>query len=320
MNDIIEHARLLLGKRQPEEALGALRAEVERGNALAARELGLWFLQGAGVGRDLAASRSCFEQGATLGDAVSATVVRAFLAQGTGGPADWPKVLALLDEAAASDPEARRQRTLIGAMQLGSDGAPLEGLDGVTLNEDPLVMRFPSFLSSAECDYLASVAEPMMRPSVIVDPHSGRQVANPIRTSHGAAFPFVDENPAINAINRRIAAASGSDVRCGEPLQVLRYAPGQEYRLHSDALPGCPPAQQRVTTFLIWLNDDYLGGETEFPQVRLKLRGRKGDGLLFRNAAPDGAPDMRAAHAGLPVTAGVKMLASRWIRATPLIY
>jgi prolyl 4-hydroxylase len=159
---------------------------------------------------------------------------------------------------------------------------------------------------------------PMLRPSVVVDPQTGKQVPNAVRTSSAAAFPFVDENLAIHALNRRLAAASGTDVRSGEPLQVLHYAPGERYHEHSDALPGVAPDQQRVLTFLVYLNEDYEGGETSFPAAGLKVRGRTGDGLLFRNASPDGRPDERALHAGLPVTSGVKHLASRWIRAAPL--
>jgi prolyl 4-hydroxylase len=102
-------------------------------------------------------------------------------------------------------------------------------------------------------------------------------------------------------------------------LQVLHYAPGERYHEHSDALPGVAPNQQRVLTFLIYLNEDYEGGETSFPALGLNVRGRLGDGLLFRNATPDGRPDERALHASLPVTNGVKHLASRWIRATPLV-
>jgi prolyl 4-hydroxylase len=100
---------------------------------------------------------------------------------------------------------------------------------------------------------------------------------------------------------------------------VLRYAPGEQYREHSDALPGVAPNQQRVLTFLVYLNEDYEGGETAFPAVGLEVRARTGDGLLFRNASPDGTPDPRALHAGLPVTSGAKLIASRWIRAAPLI-
>ena len=70
-------------------------------------------------------------------------------------------------------------------------------------------------------------------------------------------------------------------------------------------------------TFLVRLNDDYEGGETFFPTPGLKLKGRTGDAILFRNAGADGRRDSAAGHAGLPVARGEKLIASRWIRAGP---
>ena len=153
---------------------------------------------------------------------------------------------------------------------------------------------------------------PGLRASLVVDPRTGQQVPNPVRTSDAVGYPLVSESPAIHALCRRLAEASNTHVKQGEPLQVLRYRPGQEYRPHFDAIAN--DDNQRVMTFLVYLNDDYEGGETEFLSTGLKVRGRKGDGLLFRNAELSGAPDPNSQHAGLPVTAGEKYLASRWIR------
>lgn len=116
----------------------------------------------------------------------------------------------------------------------------------------------------------------------------------------------------VRALNRRIAAASNTEITQGEPLAVLRYAPGQQYRPHHDALPGA--ANQRLWTMLVYLNESYAGGETRFPPLGLSVRGRLGDGLLFRNAAENGAPLPDALHEGAPVTAGRKWLCTRWIR------
>jgi prolyl 4-hydroxylase len=66
---------------------------------------------------------------------------------------------------------------------------------------------------------------------------------------------------------------------------------------------------------LVYLNDDYEGGETDFPELGLRIRGAAGTGLLFANAMADGRPDPRMRHAGLPVQRGSKLVASRWIRA-----
>jgi prolyl 4-hydroxylase len=155
----------------------------------------------------------------------------------------------------------------------------------------------------------------MLQPSVVIDNRSGRQVRDPVRTSDGIGFTWPLENPAVHALNRRIAAASGTGVEQGEPLQVLRYRPGEEYKTHYDAIPGF--GNQRVMTMLVWLNDGYGGGETWFPTAELAVKGRPGDAILFRNTGPDGRRDEAAAHAGRPVTRGEKLLASRWIRAEP---
>ena len=318
MTDIVNRAEALLRRGDVQGAAVLLKQAEERGDAHAARQLALWCLTGQIIRRDLAASRAFFERAAALGDAYSAYVTRAFIAGGVGGPADWPRAVALLRDA-ASDAAATKQLELIDQMALDPNGDPARDFASEPLSEVPEVQLFPALFSPAECAYLIEVAKPGLRPSFVIDPHTGREIPNPVRTSHGTAFPFVDENPAIHALNRRLAAASGTDVKAGEPLQVLRYEPGQQYREHNDALPGVPPNQQRVLTFLVYLNDDYEDGETTFPAIGLKVRARAGDGLLFRNATPDGRLDPRSIHAGLPVTSGVKHLASRWIRATPLV-
>jgi prolyl 4-hydroxylase len=174
------------------------------------------------------------------------------------------------------------------------------------------------FMSKAECAYLIEAAEPMLQPSVVADPATGRMVAHPVRTSDAAMFGVHSEDLVVNALNRRIAALSGTRLDQGEPLQVLRYRPGAEYKPHLDALPA--ESNQRILTVLVYLSDDYQGGETHFPGTGLSFRGRSGDALLFRNAGADGRADPLALHAGLPVVSGTKYLASRWIRADRFTY
>ncbi|MET0180846.1 MAG: 2OG-Fe(II) oxygenase, partial [Novosphingobium sp.] len=86
-------------------------------------------------------------------------------------------------------------------------------------------------------------------------------------------------------------------------------------RPHHDAIAGL--TNPRVWTVLIYLNEGYGGGETHFPANGLRVKGRIGDAVLFRNLTPAGDPDPLAGHAGLPVSAGEKWLATRWIRARP---
>jgi prolyl 4-hydroxylase len=277
--------------------------------------LAVWRLAGQFVRRDLALSRDLFHRAAQAGHPEAPRIHRAFLAGGVGGPADWTAALQLLEQAAKAEPAARAQLALIDGMRLSSSGDPLEIPAAEQLSDRPQVSCVRGLLSRAECDFLAAEAQRWLAPAVVVDPQTGRQYQNPIRTSDGMAFPFTEENPAIHALNRRIAAATGTGVAQGEPLQVLRYRPGQEYKPHVDALTG--DDNQRIITVLVYLNRGYDGGETRFVQTGLTFRGEIGDALIFHNVDADGRADPLAQHAGLPVTKGEKYLSTRWIRARP---
>ena len=96
---------------------------------------------------------------------------------------------------------------------------------------------------------------------------------------------------------------------------MLRYHPGEHYAPHLDAVTGL--TNQRMTTLLVWLNDAFEGGETTFDRLGLSLRGAIGDALEFGNVDDSGRPDPMMRHEGRPVSAGQKLLASRWIRERP---
>jgi prolyl 4-hydroxylase len=299
------------------EAILMLNRLAQAGNGDAMMTLALWRLGGEHMPRDIAAARDLFRRAGEAGRADAARVYTNFLAAGTGGPADWPGALRRLERQARKEPDAKAQLALIQAMALTPDGDPQALPEPEALSESPYVRLFPKLLTAAECDYLIKASTPMLQPSVVVDPRTGRQVPNPIRTSDDARFPWVILNPAVQALNRRIAAASGTHVDQGEPLQILRYRPGQEYRAHLDSIAGLD--NRRILTVIVYLNDGYGGGETRFTQTGLDVRGRKGDALLFRNTLPDSRADPMSQHAGLPVKSGTKLIATRWIWEQPYI-
>jgi prolyl 4-hydroxylase len=68
---------------------------------------------------------------------------------------------------------------------------------------------------------------------------------------------------------------------------------------------------------LIYLNDDYVGGETVFPRLGWAFKGQTGDALVFWNMSAAGEREMNSIHAGAPVTRGEKWLFSQWVRERP---
>lgn len=202
------------------------------------------------------------------------------------------------------------------------------GPDSISISDDPKIARHPAVLTQAECGHLAFQAIPHLSSSGTIHPVTGEVVESPIRTSAHATFWPINQDLVIHAINCRVAQISGLPWTHQEMLCVLFYAPGQEYKPHHDFLvpdkdgrnEQLEKSGQRVGTFMIYLNEDYAGGETEFLNLDLKFRGAQGEGLYFENMLADGSGDERTLHTGLPVTSGNKWLASKWIREKPFVY
>jgi hypothetical protein len=178
-------------------------------------------------------------------------------------------------------------------------------------------------LASPEvCDWLIERARAGLAPARVYDHDTGGPVHEGVRTNSERFFPFGDRDLIFNFVRLRIAHATGLPVRNMEAPTILHYVTGQHFLAHHDYLdPRAPgPAQeiarrgQRVLTLLLCLNDDYDGGETEFPLLGKRFKGRKGNALFFWNVGPDGGIDERTLHAGLSPTRGEKWLLSQWIR------
>jgi hypothetical protein len=112
-----------------------------------------------------------------------------------------------------------------------------------------------------------------------------------------------------------------------ESPSILHYAVGQQFRDHYDFVDPATPGYEaliaqhgeRIVTFLLYLNDDYEGGETAFPSLGLSHKGARGEGMFFTNALPAGGPDRRVLHAGRPPTRGEKWIVSQFIRSRPFV-
>lgn len=298
------------------DAFRLLEQAVAARDGLAAATLADWRMAGHLIRRDIAAAQGLYGRALELGIEEAAGPYLALLASGAGNaPRDWPGALSKL-RGREHDPTARQQVRLIEAMDLTEDGDPRHMPRVDPLSSSPQIAALPGFLTPDECQYLMKLAQPRLQPSQVVDPGSGRLIRDPVRTARAAAFPLVAEDAVIHAINRRIAAATGTTWAQGEPAQVLCYRPGEEYKLHSDALP--PGPNQRSMTVLVALNADYDGGETVFPEIDVAWRGHTGDALVFRNVDAAGVVDPAARHAGSPVRQGIKFLLSRWIRERAL--
>jgi prolyl 4-hydroxylase len=183
----------------------------------------------------------------------------------------------------------------------------------------PRVLLLGGFLSDAECEAMRAAAEPRLARSETVVHDTGGSEVNQARTSRGMFFER-GETEVCARIEQRIAALCRWPVENGEGLQVLHYQPGAEYQPHYDYFdPTQPGARtilarggQRVATLVMYLNTPERGGGTTFPDAGLEVAPIQGNAVFFSYDRAD--PATRSLHAGAPVLAGEKWVATKWLR------
>lgn len=248
-------------------------------------------------------------------------------AAGFGVKQDWRAAMDLLMRAAQrGEPRAQRQMMLFG---------PPEQFDPTRWLAPPLPrMAFTSprigvierFLPAAVCDWMIDLARPNLKRARVVDAKTGELRSASERTNTGMYLGLLDSDVIIRLIKARIAAALGVPVSHQEDPNVLHYEVGQTFERHYDFLDPAEPAYarevakvgQRVATFLVYLSDDFDGGETAFPELNWDYKGGKGDAIFFWNVSPEGLVEHRLLHAGLAPTRGEKWLFSQWVRDRPM--
>jgi predicted 2-oxoglutarate/Fe(II)-dependent dioxygenase YbiX len=114
-----------------------------------------------------------------------------------------------------------------------------------------------------------------------------------------------------HTFNDVIAPYYSARIEWFELPQILRYRPGGEYKRHADADNWLPSERkwQRVLdrdlSVLIYLNDDYEGGEIVFPNFDVGLKPQRGLLAAFPS-------DCRYMHAAQTVKSGTRYALVSW--------
>jgi predicted 2-oxoglutarate/Fe(II)-dependent dioxygenase YbiX len=128
----------------------------------------------------------------------------------------------------------------------------------------------------------------------------------------------ITNNPLLQNVHNQfytllLASINPYSVKYGieEPLyhegyNLLKYSNNQEYKKHYDG--GTKIA--RAISAVVYLNDDYEGGELEFPHFNVKIKPEAGMLILFPS-------NYAYAHVAHPVTSGTKYALVTWIRDQP---
>jgi hypothetical protein len=259
-------------------------------------------------------------------DAQAWRLMAGFAAQGLAQQQSWVNACAALERAATlGDQLARQQQQLLRTLHLDNLQSIEDWLvcaDAEVFHAAPRMLVFRNFLPAVLCEYLIRAAQPRLVRADVYDLATGVTKIDPMRTNRRAPHSVADIDLVVQLIRARLAGAAGVAVEMLESPEVLHYEVGQQYRLHVDYFHVASPRLaehvqihgQRVKTALVYLNDNYAGGETAFPRLGVSFRGGAGDALIFDNVDAQGSGDLNTAHQGSAPTQGEKWLLSQWIR------
>ncbi|KAG8368463.1 hypothetical protein BUALT_Bualt15G0048000 [Buddleja alternifolia] len=195
------------------------------------------------------------------------------------------------------------------SMLYGESGeSSISSIPFQVLSWKPRALYFPNFATAEQCQSVIDMAKSKLKPSALA-----------LRKGDTA------ESTKVQAHSSELHKTA---------FNVLRYEVGQRYVSHYDAFSPAlygPQKSQRIASFLLYLSDVEEGGETMFPFengtnmdigydykscIGLKVKPRRGDGLLFYSLFPNGTIDKTSLHGSCPVVKGKKWVATKWIRNT----
>ncbi len=313
------------------EAMEALKGASLQGDLIAMTELAHRLLVGDRAPKSPRHALYLLQEAARRGESRALARLAALTAGGAYLRQDWREALRLLGHAAeAGDTPAQGQLACLqppGARPASwnemAERVPLQNWLQTAGEEklDENVRRIPELAPLPVCSWLIGRARGRLQPALVYDAVSHENQFHEMRTNTMALFDYSTFDVVQFLLQARMSLTCGYPMQHFETPMVLHYSIGQQITPHFDFIDAnasdyalqIREQGQRMITFLLYLNDDYDGGETTFPELGIVHRGTAGDGLFFINAHADLTPNRRMLHTGSPPARGEKWVVSQFI-------
>lgn len=177
--------------------------------------------------------------------------------------------------------------------------------------------EIPHAFTDAECDTLMQDCERRgMSSSLVINETNGNYDKDANQRNSKTTWLHDTEHELAAKMSILCERLTGIPRTNQEKLQVVCYDVGGKFNTHFDAQYNSGAAT-RVITCLVYLNDDFEGGETEFVNVGVRIKPEKGKMLVFRSLDGDGKIDKQSAHCGHAVVGGHKWICTKWVHTRP---
>lgn len=171
-------------------------------------------------------------------------------------------------------------------------------------HSSPYVVEVPDVLTESECDELIHRIDELGPELATINTSKGVQVRTDVRNNEWVIFDDVQlaaklfdriRGQVPDVMRKREIVGTNERFRC------YRYKPGMRFAPHSDGSFERDENEKSFYTYLVYLNGDFSGGETNFfTEPELSIKPLRGLGLLFQHPI---------VHEGAEVTDGIKYVA-----------
>lgn len=307
--------------------LAQLRALASRGDPRSQVRLAHLMLTGRASESLPGEALNWVEQACALKHGDAFLYMAALAARGHGRKQDLNEAARLVGEAAAmGDTRAKGQLRALG--EPFDQSAWFASGEFTQHHAAPRVYTIRNFLQKTACDWLIKASRKnLTRAPVQTAASGGAFEVDQARSNSVAGTSALQPDLVVQLTNLKIASTLGLPLSHQEPTNILHYTRGERYAPHFDFIAQHEEAGfaqelrtigQRVATFLVYLNEGYEGGETDFPRLGWRFKGNVGDALVFWNLSVAGERELMSLHEGTAVTKGEKWLLSKWVRQRPV--
>jgi hypothetical protein len=160
------------------------------------------------------------------------------------------------------------------------------------------ILLIENFWSAKQCDDFITQSETTGFEQAKIQTDLGQKVVESIRNNRRIMY----RNEALanqlwETASQFAPQYTGNSVAIGlnELFRIYKYEPDQKFKKHRDESFIRNESESSYYTFMIYLNDDFAGGETTFNNITVKPR--KGAALIFLHSLE---------HEGSNVKSGIK--------------
>tara|TARA_B100001109_G_C18863921_1_gene475709 strand:- start:110 stop:1105 length:996 start_codon:yes stop_codon:yes gene_type:complete len=178
--------------------------------------------------------------------------------------------------------------------------------------KDNFISQFkfvPNFLEHNSCDKLISYSIPRLLPSKI-ETNTGIQTISVDRTSYSAEISITQSE--IKYIIDQAKDILEKPEQLFEKLQCVSYKSGQFFKAHFDQEKRNSNGYIRNLSCVIYLNDNFKGGGTNFPRINKTVVPQKGSAVFFPLVDKNYNPCYFSLHEGQAILSGQKFALNLW--------